>query len=259
MVNAEPCPKCGHIARAEELRHPGECPACGVYYDKYRGHQARFADTTRIASAIEPGPAGTLLERLRAAMLYLPERTDPLVFYGGALVYAASILWGLWFILQPWNAFAIGESFLHRCNLPFHEFGHVLFRPFGSWLMFLGGSLFQCLLPLLLAGYFLFRQQQPFSASICLWWCGQNFIDIAPYIGDAQAMALPLTGEWSDDTVALRAFRHDWHNILEPIGMLAYDHALGKLAKGWGSVLMMLAWGWGGLLLNIQRRRLRHI
>ncbi|MFP5305132.1 MAG: zinc ribbon domain-containing protein, partial [Gammaproteobacteria bacterium] len=147
---------------------------------------------------------------------------------------------------------AVWQSFLHNVDLPFHEFGHVLFRPFGEWMMYLGGSLFQCLLPLLLAGYFVFRQGQPFSAAVCLWWCGQNFIDVAPYIGDARALALPLIGEFSEEAVDLRAFRHDWHNVLGALGWLNYDQRLAALAKGSGVLLMLLSWVWGGLLLRIQ-------
>ena len=167
------------------------------------------------------------------------------------------MVWGLWFILQPINGDAVGASFLHRVNLPFHEFGHVLFRPFGTWLMFLGGSLFQCLLPLIVANYFLFWQRQPFSAAICLWWCGQNFIDIAPYIGDARAMALSLVGEWSDEAIEMRDLRHDWHNILGPLHALPYDHTLAALSKSIGVILMLLAWTWGGILLLRQSRQLR--
>ncbi len=195
-----------------------------------------------------------LAARLRAILLRLPERYDPVVFYGSGVVLAGSLAWGLWFILQPVSGESIGGSFLHRADLPFHEFGHVLFRPFGQWLMFLGGSLFQCLMPLILAAYFLRWQRQPFSAAMCLWWCGQNFIDVAPYIGDARAMALPLVGEWSDEMVSIRDLRHDWHNILGPLHMLPYDHSLAVMAKLIGSGLMLLSWIWGGLLLAMQYR-----
>ncbi len=249
----EPCPKCGYQRRAADAAPAGECPSCGIIYEKFRQRQARFAASTRIEGVdADLQPALTLGQRLWAEVWELPESVDPVVFYGSVAAWAGTLIWGLWFILQPWNSLAIGASFLHRVNLPFHEFGHILFSPFGDWMRFLGGSLFQCLLPLLLAGYFLFHQRQPFSASVCLWWCGQNFIDLAPYIGDATSMALPLTGEWSDDIVNIRAFRHDWHNILEPLGWLHYDHRFALLSKAIGVLLMMLAWSWGGMLLRRQ-------
>ena len=258
MSAAEPCPKCGHQRQEGEPGAVGECPRCGVIHDKYRAHQARFAATTRLAASDDPAwPEPSSARQLWSAVWALPERDEPLQFYAELAVYALIVAWGLWFIFQPWDSEAIGESFLHRVNLPFHEFGHVLFRPFGQWLMFLGGSLFQCLLPLLPAGYFLFWQRQPFSAAVCLWWCGQNFIDLAPYIGDARAMALPLVGEWSDEVVSLRSLRHDWHNILEPLGWLPYDHRLALISKTIGSLIMLLAWSWGGALLLRRWHRLR--
>jgi hypothetical protein len=258
---AEPCPKCGYVRQPEDAGAAGECPRCGVIYEKYLQQQARAAAATRIiavgAEQVEAEQAGeSLRARLWAALTAMPEQVDPVVFYGACAAYALFLLWGLWFIVQPYNSMAVEESFLHRANLPFHEFGHVLFRPFGEWLMFLGGSLFQCLLPLLLAGYFVFGQRQPFSASVCLWWAGQNFIDVAPYIADARMMALPLTGEWSDEIVNVREFRHDWHNILGPLGLLDQDHALARASKGIGVALMLVSWIWGGLLLRAQRRRL---
>ncbi|MBL6750265.1 MAG: hypothetical protein ISP90_07065 [Nevskia sp.] len=256
---SEPCPKCGYLRQPQDAGSAGECPRCGVIYAKYLEHLARAQASTRIVAAGETaagGDGGSFFETQFAKLGEVPERVDPVVFYGSCAAYALFALWGLWFIVQPFNSLALGESFLHRADLPFHEFGHVLFRPFGDWLMFLGGSLFQCLLPLIVGGYFLFWQRQPFSASICLWWAGQNFIDVAPYIADAQRMALPLTGEWSDDVAAARQWRHDWHNILQPLGLLGWDQGLAHLSKSVGTLLMVTSWAWGGMLLRRQWRRL---
>jgi len=54
---------------------------------------------------------------------------------------AALALWSLRLIAYKWQMAEIDASLLHLVNLPFHEFGHVLFWPFGEWLMFLGGLL----------------------------------------------------------------------------------------------------------------------
>jgi hypothetical protein len=253
----EPCPKCGHVRTATDLAAAGECPRCGVIYDKYRARQERFAANTRVAGVDgDFVPQSTLREQLLAALWDMPGQVDRNVFHGNLVAYAGTVAWGAWFILQRWNSLAIGASFMHRVNLPFHEFGHILFRPFGEWMMFLGGSLFQCILPLIPGVYFLLWRRQPFSAAICLWWCGQNFIDVAPYIGDATDMALPLTGEWNDEIASFRAYRHDWHNILEPLGCLPYDHTIGHLAKIIGSAVMLLSWAWGGRLLWKQKQTL---
>jgi hypothetical protein len=174
-----------------------------------------------------------------------------------AALYLVFLLWGIRLIAYDPIGGDIGHSFLHNINLPFHEFGHVLFRPFGEWLTFLGGSLFQCLLPVILGGVFLVRERNPFPATLCLWWAGENLLDLAPYIGDARAMDLPLVGEWSEEVAELRILRHDWHNLLEPMGMLAWDHRLAVLAHVAGALLMVLAWIWGGWWLWQARKQLR--
>jgi hypothetical protein len=43
-------------------------------------------------------------------------------------------------------------------NLVIHEAGHVVFRPFGEFLMIAGGSLFQVIVPVTFAGYFYFNK-----------------------------------------------------------------------------------------------------
>jgi hypothetical protein len=166
------------------------------------------------------------------------------------------VVWGLRCLAQPWQTGAIGRSFLHAVDLPFHEFGHLLFRPLGEWMMFLGGSLFQVVLPLLLGGVFVFRQRQPFSAAVCLWWSGENLLDVAPYIGDARSLSLQLIGEATEEIAQARAARHDWHNILSAVGALESDHALASTAWTLGALTMLLAWTWGALLLWRQRARL---
>ncbi|UUZ56986.1 hypothetical protein LP419_19980 [Massilia sp. H-1] len=89
---------------------------------------------------------------------------------GRALAWCAFALWALWFTLHGVDWEVIGGSFLHSIILPFHEFGHVLFMPFGRFMAILGGSLFQVLMPLGLMLAFLFKQRDTFGASAMLWW-----------------------------------------------------------------------------------------
>ena len=42
---------------------------------------------------------------------------------------------------------------LDAVDLPIHETGHLVFAPFGEFLQFLGGSLFQVLFPLAFVAY----------------------------------------------------------------------------------------------------------
>ena len=61
-------------------------------------------------------------------------------------------LWGLSLMFSSVDSNAAGESFLHLINLPFHEFGHVLFSPFGDYMRSLGGTLGQLLMPAICCG-----------------------------------------------------------------------------------------------------------
>jgi hypothetical protein len=167
-------------------------------------------------------------------------------FWAHVAVYISFLLWGWSFIVHGIDWLWIGGSFLHAVNLPFHEYGHIMFRPFGTFWMFLGGSLFQILLPLLPLGYFMVRQRDNFAAAMMLWWCGQNFIDVAPYIADAPVRALPLIGG-NDDS-------HDWWNLLSMSGALDSAQFYAQLCFALGVAVILLSNVWGAYLLSIEFR-----
>ncbi|HNC70121.1 MAG TPA: hypothetical protein PKZ77_06520, partial [Pseudomonadales bacterium] len=99
----------------------------------------------------------------------------------------------------------------------------------------------------LLAG-FVFRQRDNFAAAVTLWWCGQNFVDLSPYIRDAEYRVLPLTGGGEEN--------HDWGNLLERLDAIGSCHILARSSFMIGALLMLLALLWGGWLLWLQRARL---
>ncbi len=84
---------------------------------------------------------------------------------------------------------------------------------------------------------FLFREEDPFAASITLWWLGQNFTDVALYISDAGARALPLIGGMSEEA-------HDWGNLLTMMDMVEYDFVLGIMTHYIGMIIMIVALAW---------------
>jgi hypothetical protein len=143
---------------------------------------------------------------------------------------------------------------MHLINLPFHEAGHILFRIFGQFMMTLGGSLTQCLVPLICLLTFLVKTKDPFAASISLWWLGENLIDLAPYINDARALKLMLLGGVTGKDVE---DYHDWEFILRKLSLLEYDHLMAKTAHVIGVLLMICAFVWGGSVLLTQYRN-RH-
>lgn len=117
--------------------------------------------------------------------------------------------------------------FLGAIDLAIHEFGHMLFMPFGipflgRTMVILGGSLTQVALPLIFMAYFLRNKEghrDPHAAMICLWWSSMNLVDVAVYCADARAGVLMLvsgeTGQESDG--------HDWNNLLHIWGALNKD------------------------------------
>jgi len=122
-------------------------------------------------------------------------------------------------------------NFLHLIDLVFHEAGHVIFGFFGRFIAVLGGSLNQVLIPAICTGVFLARRQYG-SAAVTLFWTGQNLADVAVYVADGRAMALPLLAD---------GLIHDWNFILGSLGLLYRAELLGRLTFGLGALTMLAA------------------
>ena len=259
------CPKCGYARREHDAGvHAGTCPACGIAYIKWQEAQAAAPLDGAAGPAPADGgqenpdealfvPVASFWQRAHHYTCFMPSDGHVAAFWAHVAVYLIFLLWGLRFMLDGIDSLAIGASFLHAVNLPFHEYGHVLFRPFGAFWMYLGGSLFQILLPLVPLAYFMGWQRDNFAASMMLWWSGQNFIDVAPYIADAQLRALPLIGGGEDD--------HDWWNLLVMAGKLDHADRYASLCFFIGACVLLGSNAWGAYLLSIEfrgRTRPRH-
>ena len=139
--------------------------------------------------------------------------------------------------LLAWSAFRNEYGYiplLSDIDLAIHEFGHMLFMPFGiqflgNTMMILGGSLTQVAFPLIFFGYFLRKhvdapRRDVFAAMVCLWWSGINLLSVAIYCADSRAGQLMLidgsTGQESD--------AHDWNNLLTRWGLLEHDTVIAR-------------------------------
>ena len=118
-------------------------------------------------------------------------------------------------------------SFLDNVDLPIHETGHLLFRPFGEFMMVAGGSLFQVIFPLIFAGYFAFWQKSYYSAAIVMLWVGQSILNVWVYASDAVAGQLVLT---SGMTGSEGSF-HDWNYLLTATGLLDSTRGVAKIIR----------------------------
>ncbi len=237
------CPKC-----LNELHVQSEiCPHCGIVFEKY----LKYHPEQSARQDVQP-PIVTLYEDdeaqpLTQFLFHETQQTTLADFIGRAIILAGLIIWSWQLISPSIESNAVGSSFLHLVNLPFHEAGHIIFRPFGTFITSLGGTLGQLLMPSICTGVLLLKNRDPFGASVALWWVGENFLDIAPYMNDARAGQLPLLGGNFGHS-APYGF-HDWQYLLTESGLLQYDHSLAKAVFAIGSAIMVLSLLWGGLLL----------
>lgn len=217
------CPKCKY----DNLTDSDTCLSCGVIFAKIKTNRIQIEER----SFSEPS-AGNFTR---------PSSQDRPIwsFFFRTLALLGLLVWSGNLIFSGIAGNNAGESVLHLVNLPFHEAGHVLFRPFGKFVTTLGGTLGQLLIPLICGGSLLLKAHDYFGALVCAWWFGENFLDIAPYINDARAGVMPLLGGNTGQSSPYGF--HDWEYLLTETGLLHYDHALAKLAHGAGAMLMIAA------------------
>jgi hypothetical protein len=248
------CPKCKHEQPDENL----ECPHCGIIFEKYFARQQVLSDQEDLQPSA-PLSSEREEERilsvgcLKRLLLHVPSSVNPFYFGGRVIAFLLIFIWGWKFILAPMESNYVGQSFMHLINLPFHEAGHIFFRPFGQFVMMLGGSLGQLLMPFICLVVFVMKTKDTFGASIALWWLGESFMDLAPYINDARELKLMLIGGVTGREVI---DYHDWEFILRKLGWLRYDHTLAHMANTLGIVLMLASFAWGGYVLFRQYKNL---
>lgn len=256
------CPKCEYERTAADAAPAGECPRCGVVYAKWHARSdallasAPYAEPEPLDRSPEPAlrdaPPASLPVRAARALVAVKSEVGPVTFWGHVAVYAIFFLWGWKFVLADFRSAEAMGSFMHSVDLVFHEAGHILFIPLGDFMRVLGGSLNQLLVPAICAGAFLWKRDN-FGAAVCVWWLGQNFVDLAPYIYDASRLVMPLLGGVTGADVP---GYHDWANVLGRLDMLSWDWILAKWAARVGAALIVLFMAWGAVLLAKEYRNL---
>ena len=145
-------------------------------------------------------------------------------------------------ITSPWI------PFLDDANFIFHEAGHVIFSLFGDLISTAGGSIFQILLPLLLAIPFILKHEF-FSALLMTWWAGESMIGVGHYIADARAQVLELIGG-----------EHDWAVILARWPrIMMHDTQIGAVVRNIGICCMLFVITFIGILIvrNMKKEKAR--
>jgi hypothetical protein len=247
------CPKCA-FEQAEGMR---ECQRCGVIFAKMHedgGVRAVLNEVPeREAIASFSTPEGALAW-LKERILTIPQGENGVMVAGRVVFYLVLLIWGGRLLTSSIQSNYVGESFIHLINLPFHEAGHVFFSPFGRFLHVLGGTFGQWLVPFIALCAFLVKGN-PFGAAVGLWWLGESFMDIAPYMDDARAGQLPLIGGVTGSEVE---DYHDWEVILSRLGWLQHDHTIARASFTIGSIFMILSLIWGGFIVRRQIKGLKN-
>jgi hypothetical protein len=122
---------------------------------------------------------------------------------------------------------------LDSLNLVFHEAGHPLFGIFGETIGFLGGTLMQLIVPLLVVGSCWYKRQTTALGLAGIWFF-QNGLNIARYMADARTQELPLVG----------GGEHDWATLFGQWNLLAQDTAIAGAVKTLAWVGMLCCLGW---------------
>lgn len=125
--------------------------------------------------------------------------------------------------------------FIDGVNLLIHEAGHVVFMPFGEFIMIAGGSMFQVIMPAAFVGYF-YWHKKPFSAAMVLFWVGESVLNVSVYARDAVAMQLPLIK--GQDSI------HDWNYLLSATNLLGSTAFIAGIIRLLGTVLIVAALVW---------------
>jgi hypothetical protein len=244
------CPKCGHAPLPVDQALPAACPACGLVLAKYA--------TTPALPRVEPGisedESATKREWLARWLLPVPAEVSKAAWGARIAMLAVFVLWTLWIWRDiDIRAGEVGSNFLHMVLLPFHEAGHyALFRWFGRFIMILGGTLGQHLMPIVLGAALLIKRRDAFGAAIFFWLLGFSVIDMAVYMYDAFDPQLTLLG----GLTGAESDGHDWQNIFGDLGLLRRSRGIG-LFFGWlGRAMMLAGLAWAAYVLWLQRARL---
>jgi len=249
------CPKCGHTPLPADQAAPAACPACGLVLAKYGMAPPRRAQTDGGAASEGTDDKATPQDGGLAAWLFhVPDEVSRTNWMGRIAALAVFSLWTLLIWRDTDIADGeIGSNFLHMILLPFHEAGHyAIFRWFGQFIMILGGTLGQHLLPVVLGVALLVKRRDPFGAALFFWLLGFSVIDMGVYMYDAYDPKIGLlgggTGAESDG--------HDWQNIFGDLNLLKKARGIG-LFFGWvGKAMMLAALAWAAWIIWLQKARL---
>lgn len=153
------------------------------------------------------------------------------ISYPKLIFAAAASVYFLWLAADPMEG-----SFLDLVDLPIHETGHLLFRPFGQFMMVAGGTLLQLIFPAVFVGYFIWHFKY-YSAAIVLFWVGQSLFNVWVYAADAVVMQIVLLGGLTGSEGSF----HDWNYMLTELGLLGSTKIIAGLIRAAATLTVIAA------------------
>jgi hypothetical protein len=133
-------------------------------------------------------------------------------------------------------------SLVGGLNLGVHELGHFLWSPLGQDFAILGGSLTQCLVPVIVL-YLFYRQRDFFAIAVGFSWLSTNLFGVATYAADALTQQLELVSPLGDDPI------HDWGYLLGRWGKMSKAHEIGGAFRTLAVLTMAVGLAGGAFLL----------
>ncbi len=242
------CPKCGHFPMPKNQSFPCECPRCGLILAKYRANPLPRPDK---AKTVDDGQI-SFRERLAGWLFNVPDSVNPFVFWGRFIAFVLLSIWGWRMVGMDVATGELGGSFVHTIFLPFHEAGHLIFRPFGEFITYLGGTLGQLLMPIVLMVALIRQNGDSFGASLGFWLFGVSLLDVAPYMYDALNPQLILLG----GATGAEGGGHDWMYLFGVLGKLQNSQHIGLATKAIGTLAILLGNVWGAYVLFLHYKNL---
>ena len=249
MLTYLECPKCGQVLPPGEQNADTACPSCGLILAKYGTPLVRRqpSDNTQLESSEKTS-------FLAIWLFHVPRQVAKINWIGRCVTFTVFSVWTIFIWHQAKiPAGEAGSVFLHTILLPFHEAGHyAIFRWFGEFIMILGGTLAQHLMPIVLGVALLYKRRDPFGAALFLWLLGFSIIDMAVYMYDAYDPKIMLLG----GKTGAESDSHDWMNIFGQLGLINQARMIGSFFDWLGRAVMFLALVWAGIMLWLQKANL---
>lgn len=231
------CPKC----RLRIEKQPADaCPHCGLIFSKYLA--AERGEERRQSAGIA---ADDRRESWWTSLLDAP-RISKGEWALRCIMFAGVAIWGF----RVWvTDITQVPTFAHLTLIPFHEAGHILFWPLGTFMRVAGGTLGQWIIPIVCAVALHRQNGDNFGAALATSWLAMSIMDASVYAYDARNPVLPLIG---GGTGADRF--HDFVYLFGAVGQLEHAQAWGRFMHFVGTLVMLGSLAWAATILIRSRR-----